>query len=481
MRKGMGLRRGSRVVGVAGSALLLAACAVGPEYERPEVEVPDEWPDEVLLSDEASDEWESWWKRYDDDTLNELVARALDDNLEIRLQLDRIQESRARLGLAEAERMPTLDAQAEASRERRSEAELGEAAILSGASQTDNLFSITGMLGYEVDLWGRIARQEEAADAILSESVFSHDAVRLNVVSDVVTTYFNLRATERQLRITERTVESREETLRIERDRYESGDTDSLTVRQAESELESARAQLPAQRERVETLKTALGVLVGMEPAELMDELDYGEDQLRDLALPEEVPAGLPSELLRRRPDIRAAEANVMAATAEIGVAEADRLPRFNLSGFLGTTATEVGDLFEDGSGTGGVAASVVGPVFDFGRSRSRIETAEALQEQAESQYFLTVTTAFQEVRDALTFYETSQERVEAVHRQVEAIDATHRLAEIRYEAGLIGFIELLDAERALLDAELALAEAVRDRLAATATLFKVMGGGWEA
>lgn len=458
--------------------VVLAGCAVGPDYERPGMDLPEQWPEELLLSEDDRAEWAGWWTRYDDPVLDGLVERALDENLEVRVQADRIQEARARLGLASAERMPTLEGQAEASRERQSEAELGGAEAF-GIDRTDNRFSVTGLLGYEVDLWGRMARQEEFAEAALEESVFTHDAVRLNVVADVVATYFDLRAAERQLEITNETIASRAETLRMEQERLEGGETDVLTVRQAESELETTRARLPEQQERVETLRTALGVLVGMEPDELLGELDFGEGTLGGIALPEELPSGIPSDLLRRRPDIRAAEAGLMASTAEIGVAEADRLPRLDLTGFLGTAATETGDLFQSGSGTAGLGASVAGPLLDFGRSEARIETAEALRDQAESQYFLTVTTAFQEVRDALTFYGTSQERVGAVRRQVDALEETYRLARVRYEGGLISFIELLDVQRALLDAELALAGAVRDRLNATANLFKVMGGGW--
>lgn len=456
------------------STALIAGCAVGPDYRAPELELPEQWPEHVLLSDEVRADWQQWWRQFEDPHLDALVARAVDDNLELRLQLARIQEARARLGLARAEQLPSVSAQAEAARERT------PGTLSPFGESTDNTFSLAGVLDYELDLWGRLAREREASEALLEQSVFAHDAVRLNVIADVVATYFDLRSAERQLRITEATVESREETFRLEQLRFDVGESDELALRQAQSELESTLAQLPGQRERVRVLEGALALLVGMTPAELMAELDYGDAELETIALPDGVPAVLPSELLSRRPDIRSAEAGLVAANAGIGVAEASRLPRFNLGGLLGSAAGDAGDLFTSAAGTWGLSATVMGPLFDFGRSASRIETAEALAEQAEVQYRATVAQAFNEVRNALVSYEASGERVEAIRRQVEAFERTLELAEVRYREGFVGFIELLDAQRALLAAELALSEAMRDRLTATATLFKALGGGWQ-
>ncbi|WP_254277059.1 efflux transporter outer membrane subunit [Halomonas sp. 3H] len=453
---------------------LLAGCAVGPDYRPPALDLPEQWPEHVLLGDEARAGWQQWWRQFEDPHLDALVTRAVDDNLELRLQLARIQEARARLGLARAEQLPSVNAQAEASRERT------PGTLSPFGESTDNTFSLAGVLDYELDLWGRLAREREIAEAQLEQSAFAHDAVRLNVIADVVATYFDLRSAQRQLRITEATAESREETFRLEQLRFDVGESDELALRQAQSELESTLAQLPSQRERVRVLEGALGLLVGMTPAELMAELDYGDTRLEAIALPDGVPAVLPSALLARRPDIRSAEAGLIAANAGIGVAEASRLPRFNLGSLLGTAAGDAGDLFTSAAGTWGLSATVMGPLFDFGRSASRIDTAEALAEQAEIQYRATVAQAFNEVRNALVTYETSGERVEATRRQVAAFERTLELAEVRYREGFVGFIELLDAQRALLAAELALSEAMRDRLTATATLFKALGGGWQ-
>ena len=454
--------------------LLLAGCAVGPEYEEPQVDLPEEWPDEVLLTGEERADWSNWWHRFDDPVLNRLVERALDDNLNMQLQYQRLQESRARLGLADAEQMPTIEGQADAARGRES----GAANPLGGGT-TDNMFSVTGLLSYEVDLWGRLESQSDAAEAALQESVFTHDSVRLSTIADVVATYTELRAAQRSLAITERTLETREETVRIERARYEGGDTDELTLRQAESELEATRALVPQQRQRVAQLKTALGVLVGMTPRELTSELDFGEGSLSDITLPEEVPEVLPSDLLERRPDIRAAEAAIIAATEEVGVAQAQRLPSFNLRGSFGSTAIESDDLFTGPAETWEIGASVLGPIVDFGRNKARVEAAESLRDQAETQYRVTLQQAFSEVRDALAVYEATDERVSRLRDQVAALEKTLELAELRYQEGLTDFLTVQDTQRVLLEAELTLTNAIRDRLNATATLFKAMGGGW--
>lgn len=456
------------------AAVFLAGCALGPDYRSPDIPLPQQWPEQALGTPERAEDLRAWWLRFDDPVLGDLVERALSDNLDLRLQLQRIEESRSRLGLAAADRRPTLDAQAEAARQRQP-----GAASPAGFGGTFSTFSLVGLLGYEVDLWGRLARGQEAAAALLEESMFTHEAVRLNLVTDLVATYINLRAAQRQLAITEGTLESRSETLRLQRIRYEGGIVDRLALQQAVSEWEATRARLPRQKEQVRLLESALAVLVGMNPDEIFGDFDFGRETMASLHLAQPLPDVLPSELLRRRPDIRAAEAGVMAADAQIGVAMAQRLPRFNLAMFLGSVAGEFDNLLGGSAETWGASASVLGPVVDFGRNRARVQTAESLREQAETRYRITVQSAFREVRDALLLSATTAERETAVRRQVESLQETLRLAELRYGDGYSGFIDVLDAQRLLLDAELTLTEAVRDRYNASAALFKALGGGW--
>lgn len=462
---------------ILGSAIVLSGCAVGPEYRAPAIDLPQQWPEQVFELAEATDDPRDWWARFEDPVLESLVGRALDDNLDLRLQLQRIQEARARLGQASAERWPTLDAQAEAVRQR--QPAVASPVPIPGAGGTFNTFSLVGLLGYEIDLWGRLARGEEAAAALMEESLYSHEAVRLNLVTDVVSTYVNLLSARQQLQITERTLESRQETLRLQQIRYDGGVIDRLALQQAISEWEGTRARLPRQREQVRLLESALAVLVGASPTELLDELNFGGESIASLRLAQEMPPFLPSELLRRRPDIRAAEAGLMAADAQIGVAMAARLPRFNLALFFGGVSSDFDNLFRSSAETWGLSGSVLGPVVDFGRNRARVQSAEALREQAETRYRITVQAAFREVHDAMLLSATTAERETAVQRQVDSLQESLRLAELRYEDGYSGFFEVLDAQRLLLDAELILAEAIRDRHNASAALFKAMGGGW--
>lgn len=457
---------------------LLAGCAVGPDYEPPEFALSDSWPENAVLDTASGEALGDWWRRFEDPVLDALMERALADNLEIRLQAARVAEARARLGLARAEQWPTVGLQAEASRQR-------QPATSFGATDLEippfSVFSISGVLGYEIDLWGRLAREREAAMAQLQGSIHAQEAVRLGVIADVAVGYFSLRSAQLQLHITERTLAGRLEGTRIERLRFEAGQTDELSLRETESQLASTRAELPARIEALRRQESALGLLLGMSPDELLGTLQVAEGTLDEVTLPTSVPAELPSALLARRPDLRAAEAELAAATAGIGVAQAARLPQINLTGLLGTVAGSTGELFDDAAQAWRVGATIAGPLFDFGRGAARVETAEARREQAEIRYRATVANAFAEVRDALTFHASSGARLEAVGEQVTALRRAEELAAIRYREGYVSIIELLAAQQGLLSAELAQAQARADRFAAVATLFKVLGGGWEA
>ncbi|PJX13980.1 RND transporter [Halomonas sp. 141] len=463
-------------------ALLLAGCAVGPEYQAPDIELPESWPAHITLEQQARDDWHRWWQRFEDPALNRLVERASEDNLELAIQLARIREARAQLGFADAERFPTVGYQAEANRERTPGAALpiDVQPVQELLTSTNNQYSLAASLEYEIDLWGRLANQRAAAMAALQESLFARDAAELGVIGDVVTTYVSLKSAEAQQALMEETLAAYQETYRLQALRFEHGDISELELRQAEAEWRNLQAELPSLKQQVETLRGALGTLVGMSPDELLTTLDTGTSRLDDLAQPVGIPAVMPSAMLQRRPDIRSAEAALIAATAQIGVAEANRLPSLNLSSFLGTAAASTSDLFSDVARTWGVGASVMGPLFDFGRSQSGVESAEALAEQAEAQYRLTVLTAFNEVRDALYSYDFSERRLAAIDEQLEAVARTRELAVLMYDQGQVSQLERLDAERNLLSARLAQAGARREQLAATATLFKALGGGWQ-
>ncbi len=457
-------------------ALLVGGCALGPDYQSPELDLPAETLQVRELTAAQMREWEQWWVRFDDPVLTRLVERAGNENLDIRLQIERILEARARLGLARAEQLPSIDAQAEAMRQRSP----GAAFPFDIPTSIANRFTIAGVLSYEIDLWGRLRREREATEALLEQNRYGLEAVRLNVIADVVATYFALRAAERQVQITQENVAANREIVRIEQIRFDAGLTDELVLRQAESLLELTIIELPAQRERVQMLEGALGLLVGMSPSELFQEMDFDGTELNGIVFPEDMPETLPLTLLERRPDIRAAESFLIAANARIGVAEALRLPRIGLSAAIASVAADESDLFTSDARGWNINASLFGPIFDFGRSRSRVEAARAFRDQALTQYEATVRIAFNEVRSALYSYQSTREQVEASRRALESVKRTDELSHIRFDQGLINFIDLLTARRNLFDAEIQLSRAIQGHLTATATLFKVLGGGWD-
>lgn len=455
----------------------LTGCAMGPDYTPLDIELTEQWPEQVEGADAQLSDWQTWWRRFEDPTLTALVERALDDNLELQLQLHRIEQARAQLGLSDAAFWPTLGGQAEAVRAQQPAVLMPEAF---GGGTPRNQFSVAGTLNYELDLWGRLRREREAAGALLEQSLYGTQAVRLNLVADVVSTYFNVRALERQVAVTEQTIESYSESLALMELRYDSGAIDPLSVRQARVLTESARAILPDLRQQLDSAQSALAILVGYTPGQMLEQFDFGDQALTDAALPTILPEVLPSQLLQRRPDIRAAEAYLVAANAQIGVAQASRFPTLNLAGLLGSTALDADDLFGSGTRNWSVGANLAGPILDFGRGRARVESAEAMYAQAEVQYQQAVLAALQDARNAILFHGYAQERVEAFERQREAVSEAVELAELQYEAGAIGYFELLDAQRESLSAELALTQALSQRYISTANLFKAMGGGWD-
>lgn len=457
-------------------SVALAGCAMGPDYEALEIELADTWPEQLQQVQTEQGDWLEWWTQFNDPVLNQLVERALDDSLELQLQMQRIEQARAQLGLSRADFWPTLGGQAEASRNQQS-GMLFPAEF--GGGTPRNQFMVAGSLSYELDLWGRIQRQRESAGALLEQSIFGTQAVRLNLIGDVVTTYFNMRALEQQVAVTERNIENYEQSLELMELRYEVGAIDPLNLRQARALTEGARATLPDLQEGLQRTRSALAMLVGYTPLEMLGELSFGEQRLTDIQLPDTLPGVLPSELLQRRPDVRAAESYMVAANAQIGVAQASRFPSLNLSAMLGTTALETGDLFESGTETWGLGANLAGPIFDFGRGRLRVESAEAASAQAQTQYQQAVLSALRDSRDAIMLHTFSQQRVEAIGRQAQAVNETLEFAELQYEAGAIGYFELLDAQRQQLNAELAYTQALSQRFIASANLFKAMGGGW--
>lgn len=455
------------------AAAVLAGCAAGTDYRRPAEELPAQWPVGLQQAQDAREAWARWWTRYQDPVLDELVQQALDSNLDVGIAAARVVEARAMLGLAEAERYPTLDVLADVTRG------APGAAAPSGNGVVSN-FGVTGVLAYEVDLWGRLASATDAARADLLQVSYVAEAVRLGLVADVVSTYFDLRALQQQVATTEFTIDTRRQALTLEQSRFRNGAATQLSLRRAEAELASAEAQMPTLRAMAMQRARALAVLTGLDAAQVMEPAALPAVDIIRIAFSPTVAERLPSELLERRPDIRAAEAGLMATDARIGEARAAWFPRVDLAATFGSGALGVGSLFSGPAALWQVGAAVLAPMLDFGRRRAEVDSAEARRDVAELQYRATVREAFREVGDAWSLVEAASHRLEALNRQVDALEDSVSLADRRYANGYSPYLELLDARRALYDAQLAQSDALRDRLSATAMLFKAMGGGWE-
>ncbi|MDA3919138.1 MAG: efflux transporter outer membrane subunit [Salinisphaera sp.] len=474
------------------AVILLAGCTVGPDYERPNVDLPKSAFDSTLLSAQQQKALTAWWTRFDDPTLNKLIDQALDSNLQIALQFERVREARAQLGYQNANLYPSISGQAQGMRQKSSgfsagssgggstpSSSAGGGGSASGAGGRSNYYSVAATLSYELDVFGGLRRASQQARAQLLSSAYTQDSIRLTVVSDVVTNYMSLRALQRQIRVTHDTIRTREKGLHLDQQRYKYGAIDKLTLLQTKSLLQSARAQLPPLEQQESKLRTSLAILTGKTPRQILQHTEIPKGNFDGIKLPTDLPVVLPSLLVERRPDIRAAEASLIAANASVGVAKARFFPTFNLSAMIGSQALSVSNLFEPFSTAESIGGSITAPILDFGRINAQYRGAKARKREAIIQYRQTVRQAFKEVHDALDEIKYSRERLTAVQNQVDSYRETLRLAKIRYEVGRTDFFSVLDAQRQLFSSQLNLASAIRDRFTATANLYKALGGGW--
>jgi multidrug efflux system outer membrane protein len=461
------------LIAVAALAVI-AGCTVGPDYRRPQVETPEQWPGGASEQQISA----TWWTVYGDPVLDRMVDDALVHNLDLREAIARVAEARAVVGIARADQYPGVTAGADASRNRAS-----QSSTLGVPPGTDPEFSdyrVTLNAAYEIDFWGKYRRATEAARAQLLASQFNRDAIRLTLVTDVARGYFNLRALDAQVEVTRRAISSRLATTALQRKRYEAGVASEFDLRQIEAEAAQAQALLPAIEARLAQQETALAVLVGRSPRDLVARpVDRGT-AIEAITAPPPVPSGLPSDLLERRPDIRAAEQSLVAANARIGQAKAAYYPSISLTGAFGAQSNSLGDLFTGPARIWQFSASAAQTVFDAGRTGSQVDAAQAREQQTLAQYQSAIQRAFKDALDALVVQNKAREALDAETVRRDALKSSLDLAHLRYDNGLSSFLDVLISERALLDAELNRVEAQRVQLTATADLFKALGGGWQ-
>ena len=455
------------------ATIVLAGCAVGPDYKRPDPTLPESYgaAAEAVPATAAAAVNPEWWMLFGDAGLDQLVQQALAANQDLQAAIARLEAAEAYAREVGADYYPTLNLEGASSRNRSS----GEtyAGQNSGGAATFNNRRVNGALSYELDLWGRIRRQNEAAGAEALASRFARDAIRLTLIGQVSSEYLALRSHDAEIAVSQNTVASREATLRIVRARLEAGNASGLEVAQAENTLAAAQSQL-AQLKRLRGLsENRLGVLTG-QPGLRIPAGDFAK-----LPLPPTPPEGLPSSLIEARPDVRQAEEKLVAANARIGVAKAAYFPTISLTGIYGSESMALANLFTGSAVVWSAAVGLSMPIFDAGRTGARVDQASAAQKEALANYRMTMQTAFREVADALVSLRDLAEEEQANIAQLESARRSLKLSQARYEAGYSGFLDVLEAQRTSNIAELTYLNSRKNRLTAAVDLFKALGGGW--
>jgi len=440
--------------------LLLAGCTIGPDYKRPDLQLPAAFAEPASAQSPAIPR--EWWGLYHDPMLDQLVHDGLERNADVRFAVARVQEAEAALREARALLFfPEIDANAGASRSR---------TLQFG---TANTFTLGVSTSFEVDLWGRLRRAERSVQDQLLASRYGRDTVAITLAATIARAYFAARSLESQYIASEDILRATNESLTLARKRADAGLVSGLDVYQATSTQSAAAAQLKEIARQRAAVLHQLGVLTGR-----LD-LRVEAKDIESLPVPPLPPAGLPSELLERRPDVRQAEALLASATERIGVAKAAQFPTLKLTGSYGAQSPELDSLFSAGSTVWSLGANLLGPILDGGRYRARTEQSEAQARQAEAVYQRAVENAFRDVSDALSNVKSAADSEADLAVRLDASRNALRLAQRRYEQGYSAYLEVLDAQRTLNDAQLTFIRNRQAYLSYTVDLMNSLGGGW--
>lgn len=449
--------------------LLVSGCMIGPDYKRPAVDPPAAWRFEEKEARDVANT--AWWEQFNDPVLTGLIETALKENKDIKIASARVEQFFGFYQTTRGNQFPEVGVGATAGMQRISR--LGPPPIGSNTDDTDDFYQMFGSGSWEIDFWGKLRRATEAARADLLSTEEAKRSVVLTLVSAVAGAYINLRDLDKQLEIARNTAKSREESYRIFQLRFEGGVVSELELSQIKSQYEEALATIPAFEKAIAQQEDALSVLVGKNPGVIprgksIDELTFPA-----------VPQGLPSELLERRPDILQAEQALVAANARIGVARALYFPTISLTGDGGSASAQLADLFIGPARFWDFAGQIAAPIFTAGRIAGQVKAAEAVQQEALARYLQSIQNAFREVDDALIDQVKSREQLDIQAQQVESLRKYAYYARLRYENGYTSYIEVLDAERSLFNAELSYVQTQGGLFQALLSTYKAMGGGW--
>jgi|SRR5689334_496133 outer membrane protein, multidrug efflux system len=451
--------------------LICTGCAVGPKYKRPTLTVPEGYrglaPDAGQQTS-ASLADEKWWTVFQDPQLQQLIRTALVQNYDVRIAATRILQAQAILGITRADQYPTITGGASTTNARAQRTK-----VLPEFESSANEVNLS--LVWELDFWGKFRRATEAARASLLATEWGKRAVISSLVSNVATAYFQLRELDLELEISKRTLDSRKQSLNLVEIRARGGVTALIDVRQSEQLVYTAAGSIPDLERRIEQQENFLSVLLGNNPGPIT----RGKSLVENSVLPT-VPAGLPSSLLEKRPDIQATEQQLVAANARIGVAKAAYFPQITLTAIAGYQSPALTDLFTGPAGFWNFGGQLLQPIFTGGRIRSNVRLTEAQQQEAVLFYQSTIQQAFREVSDSLIAYRKDQEFRQQQELLAVAAEDTVRLANVRYSGGVSSYLEVLDSDTRYFDAQLALAQAQLNERLALVQLYNALGGGWE-
>jgi outer membrane protein, multidrug efflux system len=449
------------------AVLLLAGCAVGPQYSRPALDVPDAFRDQTGARGTESLADLSWWDVYKDPTLQQLLRAAVLQNRDVKIAVARVTEARAQAAIARVAQFPQANADFNGQRGR---------VFSSGDYFTGALFNADAQVSFELDLWGRLASLSEAARSNLLATEYAHDSVMSSLVGAVATAYFDLMSFDQQLRVTLRTVRDRQRFLELTQSKLRNGAASSVDVNRAEASLAAAMAIEADLRRQIAQTENQLRILLGENPAPI----ERPALDLEALPAPPDVPAGLPSSLLLRRPDLRQAEANLAGATANVRAATAALYPTISLTGSFGWESLELSRLFIGPTKVWALGLDVLQPLINAQRNRHQVEAAQARAEQALLQYQSAVAQSFREVSDSLVARQRYDEQLRAQQQQVTALQGASTRVLRRYQVGYSSYFEVIDADSSLYAAQLLLVQARRNSLVTVVQLYKALGGGWD-
>ncbi len=441
----------------------LSSCTFGPDFQKPQVDTLQTFRFGELEVDSIANL--DWWSLFNDPVIDTLVREALNNNKDLLIATARIEEARAALGFTSADMYPKLDIQAGATR-----------GNFNGTSQSPNLannFYISPVLSWEIDFWGKLRRATESARAEMLASEYSLRTVQIGLISEVISAYFLLLDYSQRLEISKEALNSRIRSLDIIQQRFNHGIIPEIDLNQAQIQKEIAEAAIPIFERAKAQAENALSILLGRNPG-VIDK----DSTFFITAQPPEIPVGIPSNILERRPDIRQAEYQLMAQNAKIGVAVAMRFPSINLTGFLGAASGDLSTITDNGLGWS-VAGGLFGPIFNFNKNIARVEIEEARTKQALYNYEKTVINSFREVEDALIEVDTYKRQLEAKERQFKAAKNAENLSRQRYDKGVTSYLEVLETERSSFNTELELSEVRDNYYKAYVKLYKALGGGW--